>query len=59
MVAQLSGLTTLYTASDSMSTRSAVASASAPPEPPSPMITATSGTVSPLIAIMSSAMAAP
>ena len=44
IAAQPSGEITEYTACSSISTRSATASATAPPEPPSPMIAPTSGT---------------
>ena len=59
MDAQASGLTTENAELRSMSTLSATHSASAPPLPPSPVITLTTGTVSPLMATRFWAMASP
>ena len=54
-----SGESTLYTAFSIISTTLPMPSASAPPLPPSPVITATSGTVSSLITARHPAMASP
>ena len=57
--AKPSGDSTEYTAFSSMMTRLPTASASAPPEPPSPQMTLITGTVSELMSSMERAMASP
>lgn len=59
MLANPSGDSTEYTAFSSMRTRLPTASASAPPLPPSPVMTDTTGTVSELMSSMERAMASP
>ena len=57
--AHASGEATAYTAFSSISIRSAMPIASAPPEPPSPMITATTGVFNSAIVSRLSAIAVP